>query len=505
MEIKNTQNVATLSNNVFDRDTLSKSEFNEMVENFITTVAVLTKNKRDINEYSSWNLNNIIDMIEFGLIEDESEITLLKKDLKKDLFDQLLVTINLVSTYNLLDYPEVAKYNRVYRENLVKKEIESNKPTLVDLFCGAGGLSLGFTQEEFRVVFANDIDKAALRTYSFNHPEIDGERITIGGIEDIAHNVRQYISETVDVIVGGPPCQGFSTANRQRVIDDPRNVLYKYYVESVQNLLPKFFIMENVKGMRNVADQVVEDFNSSLSVGYDVSFEVFNARKFGIPQNRERLIYIGVRQDIAEKYNVHAKDIIEQIHSDYVEVELGLSEAINSLKALEASRIRNSTEIGSEETGYKISKVEANTENDYISKINNGEKISLTFNHKARYNNDRDIEIYGRMQPGDQSDSPRIADIMPYKNRNHMFKDKYFKLRPNLPCKTITAHMKFDCNMYIHPFQARGLTPREAARIQSYPDNYFFLGAYTKTYQQIGNSVPPMMARVIANKIKEFV
>ena len=109
------------------------------------------------------------------------------------------------------------------------------------------------------------------------------------------------------------------------------------------------------------------------------------------------------------------------------------------------------------------------------------------------------------MFPGDKSDSPRIADIMPYASRSHVFKDKYFKLIPDIPSKTITAHMKFDCNMYVHPYQARGLTPREAARVQSYPDNYFFLGAYTKTYQQIGNSVPPLMARVIANKVTNYV
>ena len=132
-------------------------------------------------------------------------------------------------------------------------------------------------------------------------------------------------------------------------------------------------------------------------------------------------------------------------------------------------------------------------------------KNDLVFNHKARYNNDRDIEIYGRMIPGDRSDSSRIADIMPYQSRNDIFKDKYFKLIPDRICKTITAHMKFDCNMYIHPSQARGLTPREAARVQSYPDDFFFQGSLTKTYQQIGNSVPPLLAREIGSRIIKYV
>lgn len=94
---------------------------------------------------------------------------------------------------------------------------------------------------------------------------------------------------------------------------------------------------------------------------------------------------------------------------------------------------------------------------------------------------------------------------MPYKSRNDIFKDKYYKLIYSNICKTITAHMKFDCNMYIHPTQARGLTPREAARIQSYPDSFFFLGPYTKTYQQIGNSVPPLMARAIGEEVIKYI
>ena len=137
--------------------------------------------------------------------------------------------------------------------------------------------------------------------------------------------------------------------------------------------------------------------------------------------------------------------------------------------------------------------------------INQGRVCPLTFNHKARYNNDRDIEIYSRLNPGDKSDDPKIADIMPYARRNGIFKDKYFKLEPDKVSKTITAHMKFDCNMYIHPTQARGLTPREAARVQSYPDDYFFRGAFTKTFMQIGNSVPPLLGRAIAAVIREYL
>lgn len=161
--------------------------------------------------------------------------------------------------------------------------------------------------------------------------------------------------------------------------------------------------------------------------------------------------------------------------------------------------------MDTEESGRRIDHDDIQLQNDYTRMINQGRKYPAVLNHKARYNNDRDIEIYSRLNPGDKSTDPKIADIMPYKNRNDIFKDKYFKLEPDKVCKTITAHMRFDCNMYIHPTQARGLTPREAARVQSYPDDYFFRGTYTKTYMQIGNSVPPLLGRAIAVVIKRYI
>ena len=302
----------------------------------------------------------------------------------------------------------------------------------------------------------------------------------------------------VDVIVGGPPCQGFSMANRQRLIDDPRNKLYKSYVKVVSIVKPKFFVMENVKGMKSVASQVIEDFQK---IGYSVSCRVLNAKDFGVPQNRERLIYIGNR------LGKNNDEIFDKIENQSIKIgKYVLSDAINDLKPLKASRKKNATELDSKTSGKKIDNKFINGYmNEYVSFINQGKDFPLVFNHKARYNNDRDIEIYGRLNQGDRSDDPKIADIMPYSRRNDIFKDKYFKLEENKICKTITAHMKFDCNMYIHPTQARGLTPREAARVQSYPDDFFFLGSFTKTYQQIGNSVPPLMAKAIGEEIIKYL
>ena len=370
---------------------------------------------------------------------------------------------------------------------------------MVDLFCGAGGLSLGFTQEGFVTCLANDIQDVCVDTYAHNHPETPRNRIILGDIkEKVVDHVEELLEgEHVDIIVGGPPCQGFSMANRQRLIDDPRNALYKYFVQTVDKVRPTFFLMENVKGMLSVKDQVIEDFEA---IGYKVVARILNAKDYGVPQNRERLIYIGNR------VGVDNENIFEKI------IELGkaipetcLRDALFGLRELQASRVKNSTDLGTEESGRKIDHDAIQQQNDYVRYINQGQLYPAVLNHKARYNNDRDIEIFGRLEPGDKSTDPKIADIMPYSRRNDIFKDKYFKLEPDKVCKTITAHMNFDCNMYIHPFQARGLTPREAARVQSYPDDYFFRGAYTKTYMQIGNSVPPLLGRAIAIIVKEYI
>ena len=164
------------------------------------------------------------------------------------------------------------------------------------------------------------------------------------------------------------------------------------------------------------------------------------------------------------------------------------------------------TEVDDEETGMKIG---INTfdscGNDYLMSINQGKEIPYVFNHKARYCSDVNYEIFRRLEQGEDSTSPKIADIMPYARRNGIFKDKYFKLYADRPCRTITAHLRMDCLSHIHPYQIRSITPREAARVQSFPDDYLFLGAYLKTYMQIGNAVPVLMAKQIANIIKKYI
>ncbi|MCQ5204016.1 DNA cytosine methyltransferase, partial [Mordavella massiliensis] len=153
------------------------------------------------------------------LTTPERDEAALKTFLGKRTYDDLIAALENITAEDLFRDKYLGKYSKSYREYASSTLEQLSKPTLVDLFCGSGGLSLGLIQSGFRVVFANDIEKAALQTYSFNHPEIEGRNITMGGIESIASNIDEYVSEAVDVIAGGPPCQGFSEANRQRLID----------------------------------------------------------------------------------------------------------------------------------------------------------------------------------------------------------------------------------------------------------------------------------------------
>lgn len=439
-------------------------------------------------------------LTEIGLIEKKINVKEYEDFFSKHVnfvsWSDFITLINKINHFN--EYCIIPKLCKKCRNKAFDEYPHDSAPKMIDLFCGSGGMSLGFKQVGFQTVFANDIEESCIQTYAFNHPEISREKIVHGDIKDLAHVVHRYVeNDDIDLLIGGPPCQGFSSANKQRIIDDPRNKLYKEFVKVVQKVKPKFFVMENVEGMKNIAGQVKEDF---LSIGYNIDYSLMNAYDFGVPQNRKRLIFIGNR------IGVESKDIISNIFISLKGIQnTTLKDAIGDLPVLEPLRKKNATKFESDESGRLIMIKNHSIPNKYVDLINGSKQFPFLYNHKARYNNDRDIEIFSRLNQGDKSDDPKIADIMPYASRNTIFKDKYFKLIYDQPSKTITAHMKFDCNMYIHPTQARGLTPREAARVQSYPDDYYFKGSFTKTYMQIGNSVPPLMAKKIGEEIIKYI
>ena len=454
----------------------------------------------------------IKELKDMGLIRQEEQL----QELKSKLGGLYSDFINCIGTY--LDNPQTLqslldKFSNRKRHLLQRREIALDKPVVADFFAGAGGLSLGFSQAGFRVGFANDFQDVCVNTYRFNHPEIPSDKVICEDIRKIVDNIQDYINEDVDIVIGGPPCQGFSSANQQRIIDDPRNELYKYYIKAVTRIVPKFVLMENVKGMLSVAEQVVEDFHNieaikdGIEYHYDIRYELLNSADFGVAQSRERLIYIAIRNDIMDAEDITPADIFREIKESCKGTQLvNLSEALAFIKPLDAPRIKNMNEVDDEKTGKKVSlNPYTGTDNGYLKSINKGRNIPLIFNHKARYVNDINYDIYRLLNPGEDASDEKIADIMPYKNRLHCFKDKYYKLIPDRPSRTITAHMKMDCHSHIHPFQIRALTPREAARCQSFPDDYLFLGAYLKTYMEIGNAVPVLMANRIATIIKRYL
>ena len=231
---------------------------------------------------------------------------------------------------------------------------------------------------------------------------------------------------------------------------------------------------------------------------YEFSSIILQASDFGIPQNRERFIVIGNRVGI--KIN----DIFYKMSEYKVANGFKLRDALYGLPRLTPKIEKGVAGIECEQSGF--TECDFNyVKNDYYYYINGNNDIKKLYNHKARYNNPRDIEIFRRLPQGGNSLHESISDIMPYSRRNGIFKDKYYKLEENQVCKTITSHMKFDCNSYIHPWEARGLSPREAARIQTFPDNYFFQGSQNLWYAQIGNAVPVKLAEIIGKSIMCFL
>ena len=494
------------------KNTNNKDEILEKILVYIRIVEVIAeKNKASIPS-ASISETIISELQDMGVIDTDEDLPILK-NIAKDLYARF---INCVSFYiinqkifgNQLDKLNDKKRKQIQDE--FKKEL---RPTFADFFAGAGGLSCGFTQAGFRVCFANDFEDVCVRTYRYNHPEVPVDKVVKDDIRKIVDNVQNYIDEDVDVVVGGPPCQGFSSANQQRIIDDPRNELYKYYIECVKKILPKFVVMENVRGMLKVADQVVEDYESikekknGVTYSYAVSYKLLNSLDFSVAQSRERLIYIAIRNDVAEKKDITPKAIFEEIcKANEDKPHYLLRDALEYIKPLDAPRIKNMNEKDDELTGKKIDvNSYSGNESEYLKLINEGRSIPVLFNHKARYVNDINYEIYSLLNQGDDASDPKISGIMPYSNRLHCFKDKYFKLVADKPSRTITAHLRMDCHSHIHPYQIRAITPREAARCQSFPDDYLFLGPYLKTYMQIGNAVPCLMAKGIAKVLKKYL
>ena len=464
-----------------------------------------------------------------------------------------------------------------------------NNNNYIDLFAGAGGLTIGFGNKGFHLEIANDIAEPALNTLrknlKYTHPKTNGNRVILGDIKELyehldngtvtydtqGHMVIETNKEVqlrkkapsikdndflknivsklnhVDVLVGGPPCQGFSMIGRSKkatleertkgFIDDPRNQLFKYYLKFAEKLSPKLVLIENVKGLVSASgyrDLIEKSLKDTGEFGYETSSHILNAKDFGLAQSRERIFFIGIRKDLAKKHDINASDIFDKIINSKKE-SLKLKDVIFDLPQIKANPKPNNYKEESEISfskmklcfGKNISDksytelLNKKESNNYLSSINtyNGKLITpkYLFNHKSRYHNERDLFIYKNLVAGKYLNDPvnkKALSKVTYGvviDENGVkkvkgFGDKYFKLNPECVSKTIIAHLETDGNSYVHPGEhPRSITPREAARIQSFPDWYFFTGSTRNQFKQIGNAVPPLLGSVFAEHFKDVL
>ena len=381
-----------------------------------------------------------------------------------------------------------------YRKNKVNEE-SKKKFTHIDMFCGAGGFGQGLNSAGFKTILAADIDPDATRTFRLNHPGVPERKVlTIDlektEIEKVCSSLamwKEILSNgEIDVITAGIPCQGFSKAgNRSRgnngyeIVKDPRNHLYKVVIKWTRAIKPKYVIIENVPSIQSAwADEenILEAVQGAFEeISYSAVFKTINASIYGIPQTRRRFILIAT-------------------HPDYPTVELDMLSKYRQARISLWDAIGNYPRIRSGKGSWYV---------------HTGKNVITS--HVSRYNNEYDLKIFKAIKQGEHYRDfiKRRADIIEDRINNSDFKtygtssfgDKYHKLIGNEPSRTIVAHLRRDGNGYIHPRQNRSISPREAARLQSFRDDFVFTGSRGVQFTQIGNAVPPILAQAIGNLI----
>lgn len=363
------------------------------------------------------------------------------------------------------------------------------KMKAIDLFAGCGGLSLGFIKDGYVIDKAVEFDESIANTYRANHPDI---KVIVDDIKNVDHG-EVFKENDADVIIGGPPCQGFSMAGariRDGFMGDPRNFLFKHYFNVVKVVKPKIFVMENVKGittMENgkIFDEILSIFSdSSLLNGdsYKLYTRVVKAIDFGIPQKRERMIIIGVRDKMID-FDTLWKSTKQEIREEYPEYfdTTTIRDAISNLPEPSNNGIIKNPVA---KTAYQR----------YLSC--NSEKLE---NHIKTKHSKIAIDRMAKISNGQNFTSldERI---------NSVHSGSYGRLCWDEQAPTITT--RFDTpagGRFIHPTENRTLTPREAARIQSFPDDFVFTGKKTSICKQIGNAVPPKISYFLARLVRNII
>ncbi len=376
---------------------------------------------------------------------------------------------------------------------------EGKRLTHVDLFCGAGGFTAGFEREGYRTVLAVDNSATACDTFRLNHPEVPDGNTIVDNLQEtsprqvvskVAHWKEELSPRSIDVLTAGIPCQGFSKAgyrSRPKVEyepgNDPRNQLYEAVIQWTDYLLPSYVVIENVPDIRSAEGRdgrILEELQDCFhKIGYVSHYSTVNALEFGVPQVRRRFIFLASHPSMPP--------VSPWEFFDYRSNGGTLVSAIGDLPPVSASR------------------------GEWYLKF----RETVVTGHVARYHNDDDLQILEAIRPGESYVNfvSRREDIIE-KRRSRgrhavystsSFSDKFSRLESDKPSRTIVAHLQRDGNGYIHPDQVRSITPREAMRVQGFEDDFVPCGSRGMQFIQIGNAIPPPLARVIARTLKRHL
>lgn len=349
---------------------------------------------------------------------------------------------------------------------------------VLDLFSGAGGFSYGIDKNShFKTLLALDFNENALKTFKHNMPEAE---TVVGDITDseikktIVEKSKKY---NINMIIGGPPCQGFSLKGKKLGLEDPRNFLFKEYLNIVESVQPEIFIIENVMALLSTSagwfkNQILEKIQQ---LGYFVDYGVLTASDFGVPQTRQRALFICCKSKKIQLPKPTSKKIVT------------VRDAISDLAYL------NSGE------GFLEQEYSTETNSEYQNLMRKGAK--KLYNHKASNHAKIAIEKL-KMIPPECGKEHLPKELL----GNQKFSGTWGRLKWDFPSPTIDTRFDACSNgTNNHPFLNRSITPREAARLQSFDDNFVFLGSKVQIRQQIGNAVPPLMAKAIADTIYKQV
>jgi DNA (cytosine-5)-methyltransferase 1 len=386
------------------------------------------------------------------------------------------------------------------------------KIKFIDVFSGCGGLSYGLEMAGLECLAAVDFNAIAIETFNLNHKHPVGIKQDLTQFEpaDLAKIIG---TSEIDLVVGGPPCQGFSTARTQgganfgkEYVDDPRRDLYKRFLKHVEFFKPKIFVMENVLGIKSMGSGIyfTKIQEASRELGYSVAPVQINCWEFGVPQKRVRQLFIGTKlgQPLFMPSRYLTKTHSLEPSDDSLEPVVTLGEAICDLPPLKAND-------GSSESKYDLAlrkKHLKNYGNRYIIDQMHADQASNLTWHVSRPHNERDLRDFLLLREGENSKGAIArGEVMETPYSMESFADKYKRQSRYELCSTIVAHLKKDGLMFIHPTQNRSLTPREAARVQSFPDTFKFYGQRGNVYEQVGNAVPPLAGRAIGFAIKAYL